>query len=370
MEDSLNPRARRALAVIGGALLLLAAAGAYWLRGEGLPARPPLVSAPAPPLPVSVTGWQFTDPAHGWVLLSSQTDPISRLFATTDAGLHWQALASWRGMEAFSFHFFDPRRGAVQVRDPAGRSGLLYTEDAGRSWRRGEVPPAQFAPGELTLADPDHAYLFTGDGVYATGDGARTWALLAVSGLPGYPRALGFRDGRNGWATAAGGGLYRTRDGGRTWVSDPLPGPPPSGLAMLPLAFASRAALLVTSPRRGAAEVRPVVYASPDGGETWDPARPAQPDAAEPLPTPLTAFADHDHWFSPAPSFLWSSADAGRTWEARAAQLPAGLQLGEVRFPDPRHGWSLTEHPYGTPALLRTTDGGASWTEVQLPRLG
>jgi photosystem II stability/assembly factor-like uncharacterized protein len=217
------------------------------------------------------------------------------------------------------------------------------------------------------LADPDHAYLFATTGIFGTTDGGRSWQALAAGGLPPFGRLLGFRDGLNGWAAA--GALYRTRDGGQTWVVDRLPSPLPADLALLRVVFAGTAGFLLTSEplARG---VRTLVYTSPDGGDSWEVPRLAEPVESLPGSLPVTAFADRDHWFVPAPTILWASTDAGRTWQWRAIHLPADLRLGEIRFTDPVDGWSLTRHPFGITALLRTTDGGTHWTEVKLPRLG
>jgi photosystem II stability/assembly factor-like uncharacterized protein len=358
--DRLNPRARRGLALIGVAGLLVAVAALYWLR-------PPTAPVPAntPPLPADVTDWQFSDRDHGWVLLNSQTDPIGRLFATGDGGAHWRALASLGNVQAFTFHFFDARAGAVQVRDAAGRSGLLYTADGGQGWRRAEVPPVQFAPGEITLAGPDHAYLFAVDGRYASIDGARSWQPLAANGLPEFGRLLAFHDALEGWAVAVGA-IYRTRDAGQNWSRVALP--LPIGSAVITMVFAGPSAMLVAGDMTRKS-VLPAVYPSPDGGQTWEAPRPALPDLPTVDQASIPAFVDHDHWFARGATILWSTADGGQNWTSLATRRPGGLQFGEVRFTSTTDGWSLT-YGQGGPVLLRTTDGGFQWAAVKVPRLG
>jgi photosystem II stability/assembly factor-like uncharacterized protein len=350
VDGRLTPRAQRALALMGAAAVLLAMAAVYWLRPPAAPARPALRPATSAPLPADVTDWQFA---------------IGRLFATADAGAHWRALASWGSVQAFTFHFFDARSGAVQVRDAAGRSGLLYTADGGQSWRRAEVPPVQFGPGEITLAGPDHAYLFTVGGRYATTDGARSWQPLAAASLPEFGRLLAFRDGLDGWAAAIGG-IYRTRDAGQTWSRMELP--LPANSAVITIVFAGSSAMLVIGGVRQTS-IQPAVYPSADAGQTWEAPRPALPELVTLDQAWIPSFVDHDHWFARGATILWSTDDGGQNWTGLATRRPSGLELGEVRFTSTTDGWSLTYGQAGA-VLLRTTDGGFQWTQVKVPRLG
>jgi hypothetical protein len=73
-------------------------------------------------------------------------------------------------------------------------------------------------------------------------------------------------------------------------------------------------------------------------------------------------------------AFILRSTDGGRVW--RLAQVPAGATyLMDIAFPDDDHGWVVGRRPQTDPAygdqygggalLLRSTDGGATWTLSQ-----
>jgi photosystem II stability/assembly factor-like uncharacterized protein len=66
------------------------------------------------------------------------------------------------------------------------------------------------------------------------------------------------------------------------------------------------------------------------------------------------------------------TTDGGATWTRQHA--PTGYDLADVQFVDAQHGWVAgydpTDFPQGdkyTKVLLKTTDGGATWTKVSLP---
>jgi photosystem II stability/assembly factor-like uncharacterized protein len=59
---------------------------------------------------------------------------------------------------------------------------------------------------------------------------------------------------------------------------------------------------------------------------------------------------------------ILATADGGRTW---TRQYRGSAALDQVDFTDAEHGWAA-----GRDALLRTTDGGASWTALKEPCQG
>lgn len=63
---------------------------------------------------------------------------------------------------------------------------------------------------------------------------------------------------------------------------------------------------------------------------------------------------------------LWSSADLGRTWQARTVPGPDGQRSTLVSA---RGGLLLVARlaPGVAPALLLSLDGGGRWTEIALP---
>jgi photosystem II stability/assembly factor-like uncharacterized protein len=70
-----------------------------------------------------------------------------------------------------------------------------------------------------------------------------------------------------------------------------------------------------------------------------------------------------------SPSVIYRTADAGRTWSAKPA---AGGAVASASFVDPVHGWLLLSGSTFASAgeLVRTDDGGVTWTNLGSPALG
>ncbi|MBN2147650.1 MAG: DUF1906 domain-containing protein [Anaerolineales bacterium] len=157
-----------------------------------------------------------------------------------------------------------------------------------------------------------------------------------------------------GWALDSGR-LYWTEDSGLSWqVRSPQD-------AIIQAAFfrdASSGWLVAAQPRL-------LVYATVDGGGTWQPVEiPGAPPGAVPLA--LTFIDSERGWLSLSlPSsanfnlgLLYRTQDGGQSWQA--LPLPGA---GSVHFNTPEIGWALVED-----ILYCTRDGGQSWT-VQSPIL-
>ncbi len=84
-----------------------------------------------------------------------------------------------------------------------------------------------------------------------------------------------------------------------------------------------------------------------------------------------TAWVGGDVRTAPGPihSFLYGTADGGRSWHATGPAVPRSTILA-IFFLDTRHGWAAgawTQESTGDPFVLRTRDGGATWTRSDLP---
>jgi hypothetical protein len=94
---------------------------------------------------------------------------------------------------------------------------VRHTTDAGKTWQAQDVGAA--ALNAVQFITPAVGWV-GGDGgtLYQTQDGGATWSPLSI-GSSANIRGLYFRDTQNGLVTAAGtgGGIYTTSDGGKTW---------------------------------------------------------------------------------------------------------------------------------------------------------
>ncbi len=209
---------------------------------------------------------------------------------------HEVTLASDEKMLAI--RFLDVDRGFV-----SGENGtLLATDDAGRNWRKVEVPAQEH------LTDIDSV----GESVWVAGwngamlhsaDGGRTWSRQATGVSQGLEDVY-FVDPMHGWAVGWVGTILRTTDGGVTWTQE----------------------------RKQAADwsLHAVYFRDADNG-----------------------------WAVGFGGQILRSRDGGVTWEEQKS--PVTDSLTAVRFDNADRGWITT-----TDGLLATDDGGANWRHVEM----
>jgi len=237
--------------------------------------------------------------------------------AASAAGPRWVQVTPYGG----SIVALAQAPSAPQIVYAVGGPGLVFrSADGGATWRQ-RSGGEQDALIEDLIADPFDAqtvYGRTGAPLLRTRDGGLHWSEVTVDFFNPGPFAV---DSRRPGVVFAGTaiGLYRSDDRGDTWSL---------------VAF-----------ERNYVEAIAV-----------DPREPATLFAAARLETT-------------EPLQIWKSADDGATWTA--TPLPEGNHFGIPRFVfDPaRPGTLYLLFVYGNVAnsLLRSTDGGASWSDLGRP---
>ncbi|MFI5042488.1 MAG: WD40/YVTN/BNR-like repeat-containing protein, partial [Acidimicrobiales bacterium] len=255
------------------------------------------------------------------------------------------------------------------------------TIDGGVTWESVTIPGDWGGTQPvLTFADAEDGFLLLsglrgggGSVIFATTDGGATWQR--VGGAPSLGSIFSARDSTTLWAGNEGdaGPVARpildvSRDGGRTWGDAGLP-----GLVGDIFVNDNPVAPPVFSGQDGAVAViaastdtSPMVrfYRSSDGGRTWVLA--AQVHIGESGSTGV-AVVDPLHYvvIDSHTGQLKATSDGGVTWQPAASSgLGAALRL---RFWDPGDGAAVVQMTNGqAPAagLLRTTDGGRTWSPV------
>ena len=409
------------------ALLCVTVVGAFvfWRTGTlpGLLGLPPVGES-------ALTLGQFTPAGSGWVIvrqIPERTGPVpATIFRTDDAGTTWrqqltlhsedpQLRASPDGNRAVVWGIDRsnpscnvPIDGGFRCSAPPAQVLHVYrTADGGQHWTAmNPFPDVQ----EAFFLDPDHGWLQAGSelpnpsgshGGYRTLDGGRTWSPAGAIDIQSTPAIAGgwggtsesfaFDDPDTGWfttsgssATAAHAGVFATHDGGLSWselVLPPLPGLDAANRLMVdrPVTFADGTGVLLVTDR---ATGQPFVYTTSDRGVHWVSPRPLFPpgsaQAGERIrgETVIAQFLPGGVWFvmnqtqqgagapgSP-PARLFTTADGGLHWTTRAP-APVIFHLDMVTA---RDGWAeAAEGPRNTNVILRTTDGGAHWTQVSAP---
>jgi photosystem II stability/assembly factor-like uncharacterized protein len=163
----------------------------------------------------------FRDKEAGFLLAGNT------IFVTHDDGAHWVQSHSFlpaefegADVELYSVRFSSKKKGwvvgSVSKKDRVIDSILVYTDDAGETWRR------QRAPSRLELIHVDFVNdrrgWIVGDGgtILNTVDAGLTWTKQTANTTSTLYH-VDFRDDKNGWVVGERGTLLRTSDGGQTW---------------------------------------------------------------------------------------------------------------------------------------------------------
>jgi len=268
--------------------------------------------------------------------------------------LRWRLVGPFRGGWATCAEGIPDQPSTYYFGAAAG--GVWKTEDAGETWSPVFDHESAASVGALAIAPSDPRILYvgtgqiqarydvaSGDGVFRSDDGGKTWRHLGLEATRAIGRILVDPRDPNVALVAALGhifgpnrerGVFRTTDGGKTWTH--------------------------------------VLFVDEDTGGA---------DLAADPENPAVIYAALWHvrnypwlsYFEPAVgpgSGLYKSADGGRSWSRLRGGLPSG-DVGRIGLAAARGGrvWALVDAaaaPDGTgPAgLYRSDDSGASWTRV------
>lgn len=170
-----------------------------------------------------------------------------------------------------------------------------------------------------------------------------------------------------GWASTARG-LSATRDGGASWSSAAPPGV--KAEQVRGVRFVGRAAWLVVATASASAKRPLSLYRTIDRGATWsstplstprdvDVAAPADVVAVDDATVFVALRLEPSRW-SLSRGLLLRTIDGGATWTTTT--LPAG---GEIAFPTARDGWLAGGLAHER--LYASHDGGRTWKQAKPP---
>ena len=366
-------------------------------RSSGTTPTTAPTSSPTPPSNQVIQALWMIDTATGWAMTSGD----HRLLRTTDGGMSWRDVTpsysrSTQAMDVVADVLSASLAWVAIAPDNSTPPTQVYrTTDGGQTWQMATVPTTSQL-GQLTFLDPQHGWLLAGIqaaagpkavDVFRTSDGGKTWIKVSTASpadtspgaLPPGAEWLSFLDASTGWATGYSPAsnfvwLYVTHDGGSTWHHQTLQRPAGArgDLFTGPITFFNRQDGVLPTCFFSGADASTDIYVTHDGGTTWN--------STSLLPVSRCAvtafvgasdFIDSTHgWvldtaWTPAATTtsLYLTSDGGAHWR----KLSTGTNFHDIQaldFVSDAVGWAIGAVTSETSFLLKTADGGRTWTPI------
>ena len=195
----------------GGRILKTGDSGRSWYESRNF--RPADFGGGVPEL-YSV---RFASKKKGWIVGSvSRRDVVtdSLVLFTDDAGASWRVQLVPSRDELIHLDFADEKRGWI-----VGDKGtILHTTDGGLNWSRQRTNTSATLY-HVDFTDEDHGWAVGERGtILRTEDGGATWTAVASPGVRATLLSVQFVSDEQGWAVGRGGTILRSDDGGRAWI--------------------------------------------------------------------------------------------------------------------------------------------------------
>jgi photosystem II stability/assembly factor-like uncharacterized protein len=323
--------------------------------------------------------WKSSDAGNNWTLQTSGlpdlllnnmvADPLnggvvyaaagSGLYKSVDASAHWARILDGMALSV-TVDPVDSRKVYM-----IGAQGVMKSRDSGATWTPANNGLGRDVGSTALAVDPSHPstllYSAPCTGLYRSTDEAATWTSVTPGGPPSscttQVLSMAF-DPRNSSIVYAGfvsagirtgsGGMIKSVDGGATWR--PLALPVEGFFWFTSIIFDPRdsATVYITGFNS--------MFRTTDAGDSWKPINSRMNGTrvdtflVDPA-SPKTLYAHGDS--------LYRSNDLGQSW----TRIVPPVDLGSVAI-GADSALYVAQFPTGKMRVVRTTDGGQSWTEA------
>jgi len=275
------------------------------------------------------------------------------IWVSRDGGMQWTETGQGNRNPLSVISFVDDKRGFI-----LGDSVLYRTTDAGVNWQMEDHTAGNI--DDAAFANKDRCLALAWRGTWLTTDGCRTWHQVNVS-LPRAVYGCAFADESTAYITGVEYGHFfsyavvlKSIDGGETWTTDSLPGKP----LIRELHFMPDGTGFAMGFSGG-------LYKTPDAGKSWEqiagmPVRTAFRKMN--FPTMETGYATGVFTDTSGRPYnvICKTIDAGNQWaQVFLEDTSFRPEYSGVYFVDESKGYVTGSEGF----ILKTTDGGTSWTK-------